>query len=66
MSIKDLVAEWEEALGVALSQPHNEDSVTEQQDDALTYVASGFATGVRIRSNVQAGKVTLSTVLCCL
>ena len=53
MSVKDLIANWEEALSVALSQPDDQDPVTEMHDDALTNVADRRI--VRIRSNVRAG-----------
>ena len=49
MSIKDLMANWEEALAVALSQPAHQ----EMHDDALTDVADRRI--ARIRSNVHAG-----------
>ena len=52
MSAKDLIANWEEALAVALSQPDDEDPVTEMLDDALTSVPDRR---IRIRSNVHAG-----------
>ncbi len=58
MSVKDLIANWEEALAVALSQPDDRNPVTEMHDDALTNVADrriasdGIA---RIRSDVHAG-----------
>ena len=53
MSVKDLIANWEEALAVALSQPDDQDPVTEMLDDALTDVADRRI--AKIRSNVHAG-----------
>ncbi len=54
MSVKDLIANWEEALALALSP--DEDPVTEMHDDDLTNVADRQGiTRSRIRSNVHAG-----------
>ena len=56
MSVKDLIANWEEALAVALSQPDEQDPVTEMHDDALTNVADRRIASARgTRSNVHAG-----------
>ncbi len=55
MSVKDLIAKWEEALAVALSQPGDQDAVTEMHDGDLTNVAASAAARARIRSNVHAG-----------
>jgi len=54
MSVKDLIANWEEALAVALSQPDDQDRVTEMHDDALTNVADRRIYA-RFRSNLHAG-----------
>ncbi len=50
MSVKDLIANWEEALTVALSQPDEGRGVIELNDGDLETVS-----GQRIRSNVHAG-----------
>ena len=56
MSVKDLLANWEAALAVALSQPDNEDAVTEMHDAMLTITADRRMADRRIgiRSNVHA------------
>ncbi len=69
MSVKDLIANWEEALALALSQPEDEDPVTEMHDGDLTNVADRRIASARIRSNVHAGGcasmwVFLSQVRC--
>ena len=54
MSVKDLIAGWEEALAMVLSQPGGqEDAVTELYDGDLINVADQRI--ARIRSNVRAG-----------
>ena len=53
MSARDLIIQWEEALAVALSQPDDEDPITEMHDGDLTNVADRRI--ARIRSNVLAG-----------
>ena len=53
MSSKDLIAAWEEALAVALSQPDGEKPVIEMDDSDLTNVAGSAR--MRVRSNVVAG-----------
>lgn len=60
MSTKDLIAEWREALALALSQQDEEDPVTELHDDDLTNVATG--PGI-VRSNVRGG-ATVTFLVC--
>ncbi len=62
MSVNDLMAKWEEALELALSQPDDEDPVTEMHDVALTDVADRRIARIgiaRIRSNVHAGSLNV-------
>lgn len=54
MSVKDLIAKWEEALALALNQPDDEDPVSEMHDGAVTNVADRRI--ARMRSNVVAGR----------
>ena len=65
MSVKDLIANWEEALAVALSQPDKRDAI-ELNDGDLEIVADR-----RIRSNMHAGQLqkgwhTFGQQSCCV
>ena len=67
MSVKDLIANWEEALALALSQPDDQDPVSEMHDDDLTNVADLRIARMRVRSNVVAGVTfgcTIQVYLC--
>ena len=67
MSVKDLIAEWEEALGVALSQPDDEDPVTEMHDGNLDLTNAAHSARMRVRSNVRAGPylTIVDPTFCC-
>ncbi len=52
MSVEDLLAKWEEALGVALSQPDKWDAIEYCDGDLETVADLRMA---RLRSNVRAG-----------
>ena len=58
MSVKDLIASWEEALVLALSQPDDEDPVAERHDGALTNEGDR-----RLKSNVHAGSAADGNVI---
>ena len=53
MSVKDLLANWEEALAVALSQAADDEAMAVQAD--LDTVADRRSASAGIRSNVHAG-----------
>ena len=57
MSVEDLIANWEEAVAVALSRPDDEDCVTEMDHGALANVADRRIALLRSRAQVvcQAG-----------
>ncbi len=56
MSVKDLIAEWEEALALALSQPGD----TELHDGDLTDANVNDSERMRVRSGVVAGSTWMS------
>lgn len=55
MSIQDLLANWEEELAAALSQPDEGHHVTEMRDVDLTNETDRRIASAGIRSNVHAG-----------